>query len=485
MADTKGANLSRMVLKQAGRAKEKILQNLGKADKTTDEIFEEHLQNFNTQQVNSTRLHKDINNYLRCIRAMQTASKNLMETLSDIYEKEWVGQDMLYVQAQNNEMLWADLAHKLSDQVVIPLNTYQAQFPEMRKKIDKRGRKLIDFDAERHTVQQLQNNPNRNEAKFVRAKEGMENAKRTYEILNSELHDELPALHDSRILFLVTNMQTLFAAEEVFHSETAKVYSELEGVVDKLAKEAQRGTLPRKTFPKPLPITNNTNSNFNNSSVITNSNGPNLSAPPKDINGAVVSPNTFKRLAEFSHSVADHVKSYYNSSLWQSDSKGTSVLSTPLAAPKEHQVLPIQHVLKESAPKEHVLKEHMLLEPALTNGLPEQLAEAGESPSLGVSETEACMPPMAPLASSKRLPASLPNGHSATTENLPPGVLYQVKAAYKYQAEDMDELQFEVGEVIDVVEYDDPEEQEEGWLMGVRSSTGQKGLFPANFTRPI
>ena len=64
--------------------------------------------------------------------AMQTASKNLMDTLSDIYEKEWVGQDMLYVQAQNHEMLWADVAHKLSDQVVIPLNTYQAQFPEMR-----------------------------------------------------------------------------------------------------------------------------------------------------------------------------------------------------------------------------------------------------------------------------------------------------------------------------------------------------------------
>merc|ERR1712223_845611 len=286
--------------------------------------------------------------------AMQTASKNLMETLSDIYEKEWVGQDMLYVQAQNHEMLWAALAHKLSDQVVIPLNTNQAQFPEMRKKIDKRGRKLIDFDAERHAVQQMQNNPNRNEAKFVRAKESMENAKRTYEVLNSELHDELPALHDSRILFLVTNMQTLFAAEEVFHSETAKVFSELEAVVDKLAKEVQKGTLPRKTFPKPLPITNHSsNSNLSNNVISTN--GNNTSSPPK----------------------------------------------------------------------------------------------------------------------------------GATTDNLPPGVLYQVKAAYKYQAEDMDELQFEVGEVIDVVEYEDPEEQEEGWLMGVRSSTGQKGLFPANFTRPI
>ena len=27
--------------------------------------------------------------------------------------------------------------------------------------------------------------------------------------------------------------------------------------------------------------------------------------------------------------------------------------------------------------------------------------------------------------------------------------------------------------------------QEEGWLMGVKESTGQKGLFPANFTKPI
>lgn len=82
----------------------------------------------------------------------------------------------------------------------------------------------------------------------------MESAKRTYEILNSELHDELPALHDSRVLFLVTNMQTLFAAEEVFHNETAKVYGELEAIVDKLAREVQKGTLPRKVLPKPLPL---------------------------------------------------------------------------------------------------------------------------------------------------------------------------------------------------------------------------------------
>lgn len=59
--------------------------------------------------------------------------------------------------------------------------------------------------------------------KVTKGKELLDEAKRTYEQLNSELHDELPALYDSRVLFLVTNLQTLFAAEQVFHAESAKV----------------------------------------------------------------------------------------------------------------------------------------------------------------------------------------------------------------------------------------------------------------------
>lgn len=125
----------------------------------------------------------------------------------------------------------------------------------------------------------------------------------------------------------------------------------------------------------------------------------------------------------------------------------------------------------------------------------------------------------------------------ATTADLPPGVLYRVKATYKYVKEDADELSFEVGEMINVIEYDDPDDQvnydkwqtydcvtqtefhadfwplsfflfffgifcrsslsfifvahlhsnskEEGWLMGQKDGTTIKGLFPANFTRPL
>lgn len=45
-----------------------ILQNLGKVDRTADEIFDEHLTNFSRQQLNATKLQKEFNNYIRCIR---------------------------------------------------------------------------------------------------------------------------------------------------------------------------------------------------------------------------------------------------------------------------------------------------------------------------------------------------------------------------------------------------------------------------------
>jgi len=252
----------------------------------------------------------------------------------------------------------------------------------------------------------------------LRQRNKWKNAKRTYEVLNSELHDELPALHDSRILFLVTNMQTLFAAEEVFHSETAKVYSELEGVVDKLAKEVQKGTLPRKTFPKPQPITNA-------NPVITNS-SPNstLASPPK---GEWTSSDEGKTNG------FDKFKNATNGSSSRSKYGGISQSPT-----KDYEPI------------------------------------GGHSDTNGTSRLN---------GNGRSDLYDIPSG--ATTDNLPPGVLYKVKATYKYQAEDMDELQFEVGEIIDVIEYEDPEEQEEGWLMGVKDSTGQKGLFPANFTKPI
>lgn len=64
--------------------------------------------------------------------AVQVASKSLMDTLNEMYETQWVGHDHMCTNSNNLDMLWSDYSHKLADQVLIPLNTYQAQFAETR-----------------------------------------------------------------------------------------------------------------------------------------------------------------------------------------------------------------------------------------------------------------------------------------------------------------------------------------------------------------
>lgn len=49
-----------------------------------------------------------------------------------MYETQWTGAEALTSQVSSIDILWQDFSHKLGDQVLIPLNTYTAQFPEMK-----------------------------------------------------------------------------------------------------------------------------------------------------------------------------------------------------------------------------------------------------------------------------------------------------------------------------------------------------------------
>uniref|UniRef100_A0A2S2QLZ2 Bridging integrator 2 n=1 Tax=Sipha flava TaxID=143950 RepID=A0A2S2QLZ2_9HEMI len=276
MAESKGSLIAKSVSKHAGRAKEKFLQNLGKVDRTEDEIFNEHLQNFSKQQNSANKLQKEFNNYIRCVRAVQVASKSLMDTLNEMYETQWVGHDHMCTDSNNLDMLWSDYTHKLADQVLIPLNTYQAQFAETRKKIDKRNRKLVDYDSQRHSNQLASNNnggggagKKKDEAKMMKAKEQFDEVKRKFDLINTELHDELPALYNSRVLFLITNLQPYFAAEQLFHSESSKVFSDMESIVDKLATDYQHQSKMLNYF-----LGNKTSNNITNNSIQSASQSP-------------------------------------------------------------------------------------------------------------------------------------------------------------------------------------------------------------------
>ncbi|CAH2991821.1 unnamed protein product [Chilo suppressalis] len=495
MAESKGALIAKSVQKHAGRAKEKLLQNLGKVDRTLDDIFEEHLQNFNRQHQQATRLQKEFNNYIRCIRAVQTASKSLMEAITEVYESGWSGHDLLYVQAQNMEMLWQDFSHKLGDQVLIPLNTYTNQFPEVRKKVEKRGRKLVDYDSQRHSFQNLQANAakRRDDVKITKGREQLEEAKRTYEVLNSELHDELPALYDSRVLFYVHNLQTLFSAEQLFHSETTKVFAELEAITDKLATECQRGSYTKRVnnHVAPQPIQHNGNSASPNDTVQTPKSeraappspgwvppspgqtppSPGQSPPPPGLSPPP--PGDTTPPPDHSTPTPGH-KTPPPGQLTQSPPSPVQNGAAPPPPARREQEKPLDNN-----------KDGDLYDVPVGSPVPaEKLNNNGEDKQLDVekkqNETE-----HKPNDNQSKTDEVYDIPVGATLAGLPAGTLYRVRATYRYTREDSDELSFDVGDVIRVVEYDDPDEQEEGWLMGIKETTNEKGMFPANFTRPI
>ncbi|XP_032786096.2 myc box-dependent-interacting protein 1 isoform X2 [Daphnia magna] len=448
-SESKGLVFATAVKKHAGRAKEKILQKVGKVDRTADEIFDDHVQNFNKQQNAANKLQKELNNYIRCVKAMQVASKTLYECMSEVYEPDWTGHDLLTVQSQNIEMLWQDLGHKMTDQVLIPLNTYQGQFPEMRKKIEKRGRKLVDYDGQRHSFQALQSSKKREEAKISRAKEQLEEAKRTFAVFNAELNEELPSLYDSRLPFFITNLQTLFSAEQVFHSELSKVHGELESIIDKLAKESSGRTSSshyRRSSP-PTQMLSSPGSNSLNSPENVGR-GSRLGRSEQDEDSTINSP------------FHDHHHNDNDDSMNYKQTGGG---------------------LKDYEPVEVGAQVAEIATSPTNNGAAATTNGVNKSPPSSGG-------PGAPSRTTNQRPGveelyDIPIG--ATTDNLPPGVLYRVRATYKYQAEDEDELSLEVGDTVQVIEYEDPEEQEEGWLMGIKEATGRQGLFPANFTRPI
>ncbi|CAO1316606.1 unnamed protein product [Diamesa hyperborea] len=495
-------NKSAVLKKYAGRAKEKILQNLGKVDRTADEIFDEHLNNFQLQQNSANRLQKEFNNYIRCIRAVQVASKTLMEAMTEVYEPQWSGSEALYAQASSIEVLWQDFSHKLGDQVLIPLNTYTAQFPEMRKKIDKRGRKLVDYDGQRHSFQNLQANAakRKDDVKLTKGREQLEEAKRTYEMLNTELHDELPALYDSRILFLVTNLQTLYASEQMFHNETSKIYAELEAIVDKLATESQRGsyTLKKLTSASSPSPTSSSNSptpyeqhqsqsqlqtqakqddteqqQYQNQESMGISEPSYQNAAALNMNNNINNNNVNED--ENSAKRSSTITNNNNDSLEQinvkTDSTPATIITTNIipTAPATPTPAGTDQKLNINNSNNNISKNNII-----NNNNNNAIISNNHTKTNNNNNSNNNM---------EELLYDIPVG--ATTTDLPAGVLYRVKATYKYVREDADELSFEVGDTIQVIEYDDPEDQEEGWLMGTKEGSDEKGMFPANFTRPM
>ncbi|XP_006900279.1 PREDICTED: bridging integrator 2 [Elephantulus edwardii] len=228
---------AKQVQKKFSRAQEKVLQKLGKTVETKDERFEQSASNFYQQQAEGHKLYKDLKNFLSAVKVMHESSKRVSETLQEIYSSEWDGQEELKAIIGNNDLLWEDYEEKLADQAVRTMENYVAQFSEIKERIAKRGRKLVDYDSARHHLEAVQNAKKKDEAKTAKAEEEFNKAQIVFEELNQELLEELPVLFNSRIGCYVTIFQNISNLRDVFYREMSKLNHNLYEVMSKLEKQ--------------------------------------------------------------------------------------------------------------------------------------------------------------------------------------------------------------------------------------------------------
>uniref|UniRef100_A0A669E988 Amphiphysin n=1 Tax=Oreochromis niloticus TaxID=8128 RepID=A0A669E988_ORENI len=237
MAEIKTGIFAKNVQKRLNRAQEKVLQKLGKADETKDEQFEQVVINFRRQESEGSRLQREMKAYMSAIKGMQQASINLTESLHEVYEPDWHGKDDVLTIGKDCDALWEDFHNKLVDSTLLNLDAYLQQFPDLKTRVAKRSRKLIDYDSARHHMETMQTSGMKNDRKMMKAEEELKKAQKVFDELNTGLQEELPTLWDRRVGFYISTFKSVTSLEAKFHREISLVCRELYEVMTKLGEQ--------------------------------------------------------------------------------------------------------------------------------------------------------------------------------------------------------------------------------------------------------
>uniref|UniRef100_A0A2K5MGR6 Myc box-dependent-interacting protein 1 n=2 Tax=Cercopithecinae TaxID=9528 RepID=A0A2K5MGR6_CERAT len=564
------------VQKKLTRAQEKVLQKLGKADETKDEQFEQCVQNFNKQLTEGTRLQKDLRTYLASVKAMHEASKKLNECLQEVYEPDWPGRDEANKIAENNDLLWMDYHQKLVDQALLTMDTYLGQFPDIKSRIAKRGRKLVDYDSARHHYESLQTAKKKDEAKIAKpvsllekaapqwcqgklqahlvaqtnllrnqAEEELIKAQKVFEEMNVDLQEELVFLScclDPRVGFYVNTFQSIAGLEENFHKEMSK--SPNTGLPflscphsDNAPAKGNKSPSPPDGSPaatpeirvnhEPEPAGGATPGATLPKSPSQLRKGPPVPPPPKHTPSKEVKQEQILSLFEdtFVPEISVTTPSQFEApgpfseqaSLLDLDFDPLPPVTSPVKAPTPSgQSIPWDLWEPTESPAGSLPSgEPSAAEGTFAVSWPSQTAEPGPAQPAEASEVAGGTQPAAgaqepgETAASEAASSSLPavvvetfpatvngtveGGSGAGRLDLPPGFMFKVQAQHDYTATDTDELQLKAGDVVLVIPFQNPEEQDEGWLMGVKESDWNqhkelekcRGVFPENFTERV
>uniref|UniRef100_A0A8C5CTP1 Bridging integrator 1b n=1 Tax=Gadus morhua TaxID=8049 RepID=A0A8C5CTP1_GADMO len=508
------------VQKKFTRAQEKVLQKLGKADETRDAAFEETVGSFNKQMVEGAKLQKDLKAYLLAVKTMHDASRRLQECLAEMYDPEWFGkeevdsmvEEMIEKEMDNTledtDANWTDYYEKLTDESLLSLDTYLSQFPDIKARLAKRERKMVDFDSARHHFASIQKGKKKDEAKIAKpaallemaaplwaqgllsahqvaqthlsknqAEEELGRAQKVFEELNVELQDELPVLWDSRVGVYVNTFQNLASNQEKFHRDMGKVSV---CVCKRLCPPPSRPPARMSLTPSPGPEDDESPETAPTSTTSVTSTSP-ISTPqvrpPLPIAPELLLPPPFPPPPPpppppLSPPPPPSSSSSSSSSCSSSSSTSSLVFSSSSSS------------FSSSSYTSTLLLLLFLHSPPLP------LSFSSSSSSSVVLIHPPPLPTPPPFSSSSSTSSSSTRSAFPFLKTRTSRVF--VKVLHDYAATDGDELELKTGDMVLVMAFDSPDEQDDGWLVGVKEShwlqhkdISIKGVFPENFTQKV
>ncbi|XP_054643691.1 myc box-dependent-interacting protein 1 isoform X2 [Dunckerocampus dactyliophorus] len=573
------------VQKKLTRAQEKVLQKLGKADETKDVAFEEGVINFNKQYAEGSKLQRDLRAYLEAVKAMHESSKNLQSCLADMYEPEWYGKNEVDSIVEDCDVLWTDYHQKLVDHALISMDTYLGQFPDIKARIAKRDRKLVDYDSARHNyatthkskkkdggikitkpsslleratpgwAQGILSAHNVAQSSLSRsqAEEELERAQKVFEEINIDLQEELPSLWNSRVGFYVSTFQSLAGFEEKFHKEIGRLDQDLYDVLEKLEEtdtssgvDDSNHTLkpggppsipkspsklkpavppPPKVTPSKEMKTENIISLFDSAatpdiSVTSPTEPANWDSWPEDsrvqeeeptemhydpVAAATeawgddgTQPVRYDPIAAATEGWGDDGTQpvHYDPNEEWGDDGTQPAYDEPVAEAQEEAVVDGDQPVTEEPTVEDatspveapvdVCEEEA--PPAAANE--EDQGEEAQEAAPAEAAAEETVSEETPAVNEE--PTATAEEAEAESPGMPPGFIFKVQVMHDYAANDTDELEMKAGDVVLVIPFDNPEEQDDGWLMGVKQDdwmqkkeNATKGVFPENFTQRL
>ncbi|KAL5256803.1 hypothetical protein ACHWQZ_G011910 [Mnemiopsis leidyi] len=415
-----------------GRTNERLKQKMGRSSESViskDDKWQVITANFNRQQAAGLRLHREVKGYIASLKTLESSTQTLLDAVREMHEYTWPGNMNLVKALQGLDKLNKELNESMVDSLLVPVNNYIEVFSQMKVRMQKRERKLIDYTRAKRSLDQLKKGDKISPEKLGFAQDNFTQNKMVYEEVNSELCEDLPELWNSRKTYIMRFLDGFFSNSVDFHREFTQVYSESKDSLEPLKEQIRNDLPPQKEI-----------GNVDRYFVV--------SAKARKFKRQSQR-KSFRKSGSFKRSLS--MSALKKSKKSQDTSQSISNISVdPYASPA-------QQATVYTPTTQATMKPRRLRE----------LSGTSHASILTDNSTDN-------VNSSDATPYS-------PSINVEPGTV--VECIHEYKAVDDDELSFGTGDVITVVAWDSVDEQDAGWFMGVLQGSGAKGAFPINYTR--